>query len=333
MRIEENFSLREYNTFKLNVKVRWFIEYENESDLRKILSDEYFHSLPCVHIGGGSNILFLNDYYNGIVLHSAMRGITATMEEDSSVLLRVAAGERWDGVVEFAVGNGWYGIENLSGIPGEAGGAAVQNIGAYGAEFADVLASVECFDIETGDKLVLSKDECAYGYRSSRFKDGKDRLIVSSATLRLQSSGELLRYGGLGDGVENMTLGDMRNSVLERRKNSLPDVEKLGNAGCFFVNPVVEEDVAAKLAGENVNMPVYAMPDGKVKLSAAWMIERCGFKGVRRGNVGISDKHALVAVNFGGADGNEIAALAEEIRQSTMRRFNVELKTEVVYIE
>jgi UDP-N-acetylmuramate dehydrogenase len=332
MHIEENFSLQAHNTFRLDVKARWFIEYMSEPDLEKILSDEYFHSLPCLQLGGGSNVLFLNDSFPGIVLHSGMKGISTEDVNDGMVLLKAAAGELWDDVVNYAVSHGLYGIENLSGIPGEAGGAAVQNIGAYGVELSDVVDCVSGYEISTGKRRTFSRKECGYAYRTSIFKSASNNIILTNICLRLKRNGALHPYGNLGGETDNMTLARMRECILERRNTSLPHPSTLGNAGCYFVNPVVENTLAGELLEKFSGIPVYPMPDGRAKLSAAWMIESCGYKGARRGNVGISDRHALVPVNYGGATGQEIASLAEEVKEEVFARYGVKLQEEVIHV-
>ncbi|OAV69911.1 UDP-N-acetylenolpyruvoylglucosamine reductase [Bacteroidales bacterium Barb6XT] len=318
MRIEENYPLERHNTFRLPVKTRWFMEYGNEEELEKILRDEYFQECGSLHIGGGSNLLFLNDV-NGIVLHSQIKGMAVTEETEDYVLFRVGAAETWDDVVACAVANGWSGIENLSLIPGEAGAAAVQNIGAYGTEIRDVLVNAEAYNRLTFEKRLFTNAECNYAYRYSYFKnEHNDPHILTHITLRLSKR-------------PTASPATVRETVISRRRDKLPDPAVLGNAGSFFMNPVISPVQFEKLKEKHPAMLSYPAAEGKVKLSAAWLIEQCGFKGKRYGEVGIYEKHALILVNFGGATGNEIALLAESIRMEVENRFGIGLKPEVRY--
>ena len=335
MRIEQNFSLEKYNTFHLPVKTRWFMEYESEEDVQKILRDEYFQECLSTHIGQGSNLLFINDY-NGIILHSAIRGMEVVSEDEATVSLRVGAGEVWDEVVAYAVSKGWGGIENLSLIPGEVGAAAVQNIGAYGVEIKDVIESVEAWNRLTFEKHVFTAEECGYGYRSSRFKDPhQDPHFITYVTLRLEKFPVFnIEYGALKQRLSDkaLTLENVRETVISIRKEKLPDTESLGNAGSFFMNPLITDEHFERIRKEYPDVPSYPAEKGKVKVPAGWLIEKCGFKGQRHGNVGVYAKQALVLVNFGGATGDEIALFAESIRAAVKERFGIELMPEVKYI-
>lgn len=335
MRIEQNFSLEKYNTFHLPVKTRWFMEYESEEDVQKILRDEYFQECLSTHIGQGSNLLFINDY-NGIILHSAIRGMEVVSEDEATVSLRVGAGEVWDEVVAYAVSKGWGGIENLSLIPGEVGAAAVQNIGAYGVEIKDVIESVEAWNRLTFEKHVFTAEECGYGYRSSRFKDPhQDPHFITYVTLRLEKFPVFnIEYGALKQRLSDkaLTLENVRETVISIRKEKLPDTESLGNAGSFFMNPLITDEHFERIRKEYPDVPSYPAEKGKVKVPAGWLIEKCGFKGQRHGNVGVYEKQALVLVNFGGATGDEIALFAESICAAVKERFGIELMPEVKYI-
>ena len=336
MKITPDFPLRNMNSFHLPVKTRLFIEYENESELKKILRDEFFHKSYSLHIGSGSNLLFLNDF-DGTILHSAIKGIVPVEETDDSVLIHVGAAEIWDDVVVYAVNNGWGGIENLSLIPGETGAAAVQNIGAYGAEIKDVIETVETFNRQTVEKRIFTKEECMYDYRTSLFKETlQDVYIITGVTIRLQKRPIInLKYVDLRETIgthESLTIGKVRETVIALRKRKIPDPEELGNAGSFFKNPVVTHEKREQLIKEYPTIPLFPAKDGKVKLSAGWLIEQCGLKGKRFGTVGVYEHHALVIVNYGGATGNDITSLAEHIRDTVNRRFGVLLAPEVRYI-
>ena len=336
MRIEQNFSLENYNTFHLPVKTRWFMEYENEEELEKILRDEYFQELLSLHIGGGSNLLFLNDY-NGIILHSTIKGIDVVTETESDILLRIGAAEIWDEVVAYVASNGWGGIENLSLIPGETGAAAVQNIGAYGVEIKDVIVTVEAYNQLTFEKRTFTNEECEYAYRQSFFKnENHDPYIITHITLRLQKNPEFeLSYGNLNEKLaayDLLTPLLVRDAIMDIRREKLPDPEEIGNAGSFFMNPVISQIQYEKLKQDYPLIPAYPAKDGKIKLSAGWLIDQCGLKGKRFDTVGVYEKQALVIVNFGGATGHEIALLAEHIRNEVEHRFGILLMPEVRYI-
>lgn len=336
MRIEENYSLEKHNTFHLPVKTRWFMEYANEEELGRILRDEYFQECLSLHIGSGSNLLFINDF-NGIVLHSRIQGISLMEETDESVFLRIGAAEKWDDVVAYAVAHGWGGVENLSLIPGEAGAAAIQNIGAYGVEIKDVIETVEAYNQLSFEKRIFTRDECAYGYRASYFKnEHNDPYIVTYITLRLDKHPRFkLDYGNLKEelaDVPEITLQAVRDAVIEIRRRKLPDPEVVGNAGSFFMNPVIPAVQFEKLKVRYPDMPFYPAGEEKVKVPAGWLIEQCGFKGKSHGPVGVYEKQALVLVNLGGAQGHEIALVAESIRTAVNERFGIEIMPEVKYI-
>ncbi len=337
MRIEENYLLEKHNTFHLPVKTRWFMEYTNEEELGRILRDEYFQQCLSLHIGEGSNLLFINDF-NGVIFHSQIKGIDVVEEDTETVLLRIGAAERWDDVVALAVAKGYGGIENLSLIPGETGAAAIQNIGAYGVEIKDVVETVETYNQLTFEKRVFTRAECEYTYRRSYFKnEHNDPHIVTYVNLRLHKQPSVFRLdygnlqGELGEGAV-VTLATVRDAVIAIRRRKLPDPAELGNAGSFFMNPVVDAAQAEKLQMQYPDMPHYPASDGQTKLSAGWLIEQCGFKGQRHGDVGVYEKQALVLVNHGGATGHEIALVAESIRMAVGDRFGVDLIPEVKYI-
>lgn len=336
MRIEQNYSLEKHNTFHLPVKTRWFMEYETEEELGRILRDEYFQECLSLHIGSGSNLLFVNDF-NGIIVHSQIRGITVAEETDQEIVLRVGAAEKWDDVVSYAVRHGYGGIENLSYIPGETGAAAVQNIGAYGAEIKEVIEKVETYNRLTFERRVFARDECQYGYRTSYFKnEHNDPHIVTYVQLRLSKRPRAFRldYGMLKKELEGSdpTLDRIREAVIAIRKRKLPEPEELGNAGSFFVNPTLPIEQYERLRQNYPGLVSYPAEEGRVKISAGWLIEQCGFKGKQHGAVGVYDKQALVLVNLGGATGDEIALVAESIRAAVKERFDIELTPEVKYV-
>ena len=336
MRIEQNYSLEKHNTFHIQVKARWFMEYDNEEELNRILCDEFFRECASLHIGEGSNLLFTGDI-NGIILHSRIKGISIVDETKESVLLSVGAAEHWDDVVAYAVSKGWGGIENLSHIPGETGAATVQNIGAYGVEIKDVIETVEAYNCLTIEKRIFTNEECHYDYRYSFFKEpDNDPYIITYITLRLQKRPQYkLDYGNLAEALKDkeITPQAVRDAITAVRREKLPEPEELGSAGSFFMNPVISSEQFKKLKTEYPAIPSYPAAEGHIKVPAGWLIEQCGFKGKREGNVGVYEKQALIIVNCGGATGDEIATFAEKIKNAVFQKFNIILIPEVKYVD
>jgi len=336
MRIEQNYSLLKHNTFGLNVKTKYFVEYENEADLQKLLRDEYFFSNRFWHIGQGSNLLFLGDF-DGIIVHSTIRGIEKVKEDAGSVWIKVGAGTDWDTLVAHCVQQGWGGIENLSFIPGEVGASAVQNIGAYGAEVSNSIEEVHAYFIETGEKKIFSNAECEYSYRQSFFKkaENKGKYYLTNVVYKLSKEPIFkLDYGNIKDCLDEkmITLEAVRQAVISIRKSKLPDPEKIGNAGSFFVNPYICTAHYEGLKKLYPDIPHYPVNDEFVKISAAWLIDRCGLKGKTLGGAAVHDKQPLVIVNKGNATGQDIAGLASEIGKAVKEKFGIELQAEVNYI-
>jgi UDP-N-acetylmuramate dehydrogenase len=289
---------------------------------------------PLLVIGGGSNLLLTQDF-EGNVLHPLIKGIEVS-EKDTYILMRCGAGEVWDEVVDYAVSHGYYDMENLSHIPGEVGASVVQNIGAYGMEVQDVVYKIEAIETETGKEVVITPEECDYAYRYSKFKgEWKGRYVVTYVTYKLSKNfTPRLGYGNLSavlqqKGIENPTASDVRRAVIDIRKSKLPEPEIEGNAGSFFMNPVVDRDKFSELIEKYPNMPHYNVGDDKVKIPAGWMIEQCGWKGKSMGRAAVHDKQALVLVNKGGATGKEILALCDAIRSDVKSRFGIEIRPEV----
>lgn len=332
-------SMLPHNTFGMDVKADNYFEYSSREELRAALPSL---PRPLLCIGAGSNLLFCNDFH-GTVVHSAMRDLEVE-EFDDFVLVKAGSGIVWDDFVEWCVQRGYHGAENLSGIPGEVGASAVQNIGAYGTEVCQIIERVEAMDAETGELWLLDGSECGYSYRNSIFKKGlewgthplpQNKYIITSVTYRLSRKWEPnLTYKALAqeldercDGVP--TASEVRQAVKEIRDSKLPDPKVLGNAGSFFMNPVVEASLATSLAKQYPNMPRFAAEDGRVKLSAAWLIDQCGWKGRSRGSAGCYEHQPLVLVNLGGATGNDVIDLAAAIIRDVSDRFGVTLKMEV----
>ena len=284
-------------------------------------------------LAGGNNILFTEDY-DGVLLTPAARQIALVSDDGDEVRLRVDAGVEWDDLVEWAVQRGLWGIENLSLIPGKAGAAPVQNIGAYGCEAKDAIRRVEMYCVETGTVLTLDAAHCGFGYRESVFKhDLKGRVIITAVEIALSHTPRpRLGYGDVEREVEargGATLRNIREAICSIRRAKLPDPAVLGNAGSFFKNPVVEASVAENLLKAYPDMPHYPAPEGREKLAAGWLIDRAGMKGHRAGNVGVHERQALVIVNHGGATGGEVIAFARTVQARVREKFGIEIDTEV----
>lgn len=332
-----NCSLLPYNTFGMDVKASRFVEYASVEELRGLWNAEREAVARALHIGGGSNLLFTSDY-EGLILHSAIKGYTVVKETEEEVEVRVGAGEVWDDFVAYTVANGWYGAENLSLIPGEVGASAVQNIGAYGVEAKDLIVSVDTFGLETGEERRFMREECRYAYRESVFKQElKGKYAVTFVTYRLKKHPVFhLEYGNIRAELEKqgcqVDLENVRRIIIAIRQTKLPDPKVLGNAGSFFMNPVVPKMQFEALLAQYPDMPHYPVDEAHVKIPAGWMIDRCGWKGKRVGHAGVHEKQALVLVNCGGATGKEVMHLAEEIVASVRERFGVTIRPEVNYI-
>ncbi len=328
----EQINLRDRNSFRVEQRAACLVEFETAEELRSLFAA----GVPdrWTVLAGGNNILFTRDY-EGLLLTPVARGIERLEENAASVLLRVEAGVEWDDLVARAVDEGLWGIENLSLIPGKAGAAPVQNIGAYGCEAKDVIERVHCFDTETLRERVLERDACAFGYRDSIFKrELKGRVVITAIEVRLGRRPQPgLGYGDVEREVAargGATLGNIREAICAIRRAKLPDPAVTGNAGSFFKNPVVERATAERLLADHPDMPHYATADpARVKLAAGWLIDRAGLKGYAEGRVGIHERQALVLVNRGGATGAEVIAFARRVQQRVAERFGVEIDTEV----
>ncbi len=328
------YSLLGHNTFGIEANAAIFIEFSTEEELATLL--EKGVGAPLLVIGGGSNLLFVNDFA-GTVLHSAIMDMAVVAEDAHSVLLRVGSGVNWDSLVEYTVNNGWHGLENLSAIPGEVGASAVQNVGAYGVEAGELIHRVEALAVADGSKRTFTQSDCRFAYRMSIFKsEEKGKNVITYVTYKLKKSGDYkLTYGNIKERVDALggaTLANVRRAVCEIRAAKLPAPEKIGSAGSFFMNPVVSAAKAGELAALYPQMPQYKVADG-VKLSAGWLIEQCGWKQNPHPTVGVYEHQALVVINRGGATGAEVLAFAAEVCNSVRTRFGVELKMEVNVIE
>lgn len=323
-----------HNTFGINVTAANFLEYTSETELLKLIGAGSI-TTPYIHIGSGSNLLFTKDY-EGTVLHSCIKGITVTAEDEEHVYLRVGAGVIWDDFVAYCVGNNWYGVENLSLIPGEVGASAVQNIGAYGVEVKNVISSVETINM-IGEKRVYTLPECKYTYRNSLFKQVEMKSVFVTYVNFCLSKKEFytLGYGTVREELAKYPIVDLktvRNVLIAIRESKLPDPKVIGNAGSFFMNPVVSRTLFESLLKRYPAMPYYEVETDKIKLSAGWMIDQCGWKGKSLGLAGVYSKQALILVNLGGATGADIIALSDAVRTSVREKFGVEIYPEVNFI-
>ena len=324
-----NYSLLNHNTFGMDVKARRYVEYDSEDELKALIPTL---SGVVLHIGGGSNLLFKGNF-DGIVLHSAIKGIEVMEETADMVLVRVGAGEVWDDFVAWAVEHGYGGVENLSLIPGEVGASAVQNIGAYGVEAKDFIVLVDAMELSNGQKRIFGNQECDYAYRQSIFKNQlKGKYAITYVTYRLQKQPMLkLEYGNiravLGD-REEVTVADVRQAIIDIRNAKLPNPKVQGNAGSFFMNPVVSREKFLSIQKDYPQMPFYEV-EGGVKIPAGWMIDQCGWKGKSLGRAGVHDKQALVLVNLGGATSDEIITLCDTICHDVHEKFGIDIHPEV----
>ena len=343
-----DYSLLAHNTFGIDAKCRRFLEYSSVEEAQQIVAALTDADKPLLILGGGSNLLLTGDYA-GTVLHSSIMGIEvlgngelAAAEHDDALLnpefvfLRCGSGEVFDDVVAYAVEHGFHGAENLSIIPGEVGASAVQNIGAYGVEAKDIIYKVETVEIATGRVVVFDNHDCQYSYRQSKFKhEWKDKYLVTHVVYRLSRSFVPdLDYGNIraslaAKHIENPTAQQLRDVIIEIRNAKLPDPKVQGNAGSFFMNPIVEKAKFEELAAQYPGMPHYTIDEEHEKIPAGWMIDQCGWKGKSLGRAGVHDKQALVLVNRGGATGGEIVNLCETIRKDVKQKFGIDIHPEV----
>ena len=343
-----DYSLLAHNTFGIDAKCRRFLEYSSVEEAQQIVAGLTDADKPLLILGGGSNLLLTGDYA-GTVLHSSIMGIEvlgngelAAAEHDDALLdpefvfLRCGSGEVFDDVVAYAVEHGYHGAENLSIIPGEVGASAVQNIGAYGVEAKDIIYKVETVEIATGRVMVFDNHDCQYSYRQSRFKhEWKDKYLVTHVVYRLSKHFVSdLDYGNIraslaAKHIDNPTAQQLRDVIIEIRNAKLPDPKVQGNAGSFFMNPIVDKAKFEELAAQYPGMPHYTIDEAHEKIPAGWMIDQCGWKGKSLGRAGVHDKQALVLVNRGGATGQEIVNLCETIRKDVKQKFGIDIHPEV----
>jgi len=335
--IRENISLRPYHTFHTEVKARRFAEAGSTDELRRIL-DSYGDE-PVLFLGEGSNVLFLNDF-EGTVIRNEIKGLNEIRLNDREVLWEIGGGENWHETVRRAVERNLAGMENLALIPGKAGTAPVQNIGAYGREIKDILHSCDVLDLHTGKTRTFSNSDCAFGYRQSLFKqpENRGRYFIYRIRVRLTRNGEpVTTYRALQEyfrrhGIVRPDIKDVFNAVVSIRREKLPDPAETGNAGSFFKNPVVDEAFFRVYIERYPEAPYYALPDKRYKIPAGWLIDRAGWKGYREGDAGVHPKQALVLVNYGNASGRDIYRLSEKIRRDISDKYGIDLEREVTLV-
>jgi UDP-N-acetylmuramate dehydrogenase len=332
MEIHSHFDLSSYNTFGLQAFAARFAVVETPDELKGLIRQ---FGTPQLLLGGGSNVLLTQDL-EGLVVHNRILGRELVKEDESSVWVRLGAGENWHAVVQWTLEQGWYGLENLSLIPGSVGAAPIQNIGAYGVELESVFHQLEAVELESGRIRTFDREACDFGYRYSVFKGPlKGQYAITHVHLTLSKHPQLkLDYGAIRQtleerGITRPTPKEVSEAVIHIRQSKLPDPNQLGNAGSFFKNPEIPAAQFASLQETNPQIVGYPLPNGNVKVPAGWLIEQCGWKGKKVGNTGSHARQALVLVNYGGASGREIWELAQAIQESVESRFGIRLSTEV----
>lgn len=329
-----DYSLKGHNTFGIEAKCSRFLEYETIAEAQEVARILRESHTPYIIIGGGSNLLLTKDY-EGIVVRSDVLGIQIADDK-----MTCGSGEVFDEIIEASLMAGLYGLENLSLIPGDVGASAVQNIGAYGVEAKDYIERIEAVEIATGRVMTIPAEDCGYGYRQSKFKqEWKNRYLITHVTYRLSTDflphldygniREALRQAHGADDVSALTAQQLRDAIIGIRQAKLPDPKVMGNAGSFFMNPIVSRKRYEQLAAQYPGMPHYEVDKDHVKIPAGWMIDQCGWKGKSLGRAGVHDKQALVLVNLGGATGDEIVRLCQAIQKDVEAKFGIDIHPEV----
>ena len=326
----KNYSLKAHNTFGIDTKCSRFLEFENELEAAEVAQILRKSILPYIIIGGGSNLLLTKDF-EGIVVRSGIKGYTF-----DSDCMECGSGEVWDDMVAVSIQAGYYGMENLSLIPGDVGASAVQNIGAYGVEAKDLIVNVWAIEIATGKACMWRNEECGYSYRQSRFKhDWKNQYLIIRVSYRLSRTfTPHLDYGNIRaelekKGIKEPSAQQLRDVIIDISNAKLPDPKVMGNAGSFFMNPIVSREKYEVLAATYENMPHYPVDEAHEKIPAGWMIDQCGWKGKKMGRAGVHDKQALVLVNCGGATGEDIVSLCRQIQHDVKAKFGIDIYPEV----
>jgi len=353
MQIHKDYNLSKLNTFGISAKAKFFVEIKSETDLKELFDTPEFKNSKKLFLGGGSNVLFTKDF-DGLVVLNKLKGVEILKEDSQNVFIRSMGGEMWHDFVTFTVERGLWGVENLALIPGTVGAAPMQNIGAYGVELRDVLENVEAFNIKTGEKKIFSQKECKLGYRDSVFKNElKDQYFISAVTFKLSKienkniTYKVLQEYLVKNKIEVKNSKDISDAIGSIRKSKLPDPKIIGNAGSFFKNVFIDSKKFEELKSKYPEIPSFREDEeivnpvrgregsqrpsasNGIKIPAGWLIEQCGWKGKRLGNVGVHEKQALVLVNHGGATGEEVLTLANKIIADVKEKFGLELVLEV----
>lgn len=330
MEIQQNISLKPYNTFGIQANAKRFVTVNSVKELKEIIASEKSLFL----LGGGSNILLTGDI-DKLVVHLNIKGIIVNDFDEDEVLVTAEAGENWHKLVLWCVSQNYGGLENLALIPGNVGTSPIQNIGAYGVEIKDVFQQLEAIDIETGKIKIFENADCDFGYRNSVFKNElKGKYIILNVTFKLTKKNHNINisYGAIKDLLtdkENPSIKEISDAVIAIRQSKLPDPKEIGNSGSFFKNPVITPDLFEELTTKHPKIPHYRISENEIKIPAGWLIEQCGFKGKRFGDAGVHEKQALVLVNYSNASGKEIYALAQKIQQKIKETFKISLEIEV----
>jgi UDP-N-acetylmuramate dehydrogenase len=334
MQISKDISLKNFHSFRVETKAKYLCIINNLNDLNNSIDFAKRNRIPYIFLGNGNNVLFVQEY-EGLVIINNLKGINITSETNDSIQIEAASGEDWPELVDYCVYNNWSGIENLSLIPGTAGAAPIQNIGAYGVEIKDVITNIKAYELQNRRLVNIDTEECNFGYRTSIFKtSAKGKYFITSITLNLKkhftpniSYKPLNEY--LNNKSDNISLVDVNEAVKKIRNSKLPDPKILGNAGSFFKNPTVSSNIFYSLQKKYPDIPAFITKEGNHKLAAAWLIEKSGWKGKRIGAAGIHEKQPLVIVNYGNATGKEILHLATKVKDSVYENFKINLEFEV----
>jgi UDP-N-acetylmuramate dehydrogenase len=336
--MQQNISLKPFNTFGLEASAKYFVEINAVSELKEILQNPDFQLIDKLFLGGGSNILLTKDY-EGLVIKINLKGIKKISEDESHVYIQAGAGEIWHELVMYCVENQYAGMENLSLIPGTVGAAPMQNIGAYGVEIKDIFEELQALNLETFEVETFKLEDCHFGYRESIFKhEAKGKYVITSVTFRLNKTPNFkVSYGDIQKTLEEMSVKELNikaisDAVIKIRKSKLPDPAEIGNSGSFFKNPEIPKTQYDSLKEKFENIPSYPINENTVKVPAGWLIEQAGWKGFRDGQIGVHARQALVLVNYGGGTGKQIKALSAKIQASVSEKFGISLSTEVNFI-
>ncbi len=333
MNIQQNISLKPFNSFGIDLPAKFFAEFSTADELKELIHQ--FKTEKLLLLGGGSNLLFTSPF-EGVVLRNNLKGIELVNEDADHYYVRSQAGENWHGFVQYCIAHNYAGIENLSLIPGNVGASPMQNIGAYGVEIKDIFYELEAYHLMDNTLKTFRLQDCAFGYRESVFKKQfANQFAILNVTYRLNKRPVFnTSYGAIEQELEKMQVKDLSikaisDAVINIRSSKLPDPKKIGNAGSFFKNPVIALSLYEQLKKEFASIPGYPAQDGFIKTAAGWLIEQCGWKGYRKGDAGCYHKQALVLVNYGHANGQEIYDLSESIIQTVIERFGIRLEREV----